>query len=118
MMVVKLLALAVALSGCTDAPVEIRACNETGYPVMRLVTAEIGPQDLAEGECAEYATAKSDTYQYSYCVFLISGELYQDWPIDYLGATPLEPGRWTYVVKLSADLTTHTCSSYAVEDEH
>lgn len=95
----------VFFDGPADEPVEIpptepvvlRACNATGFDFDALGYGDrqnVGP--LADGACTDYIVAERVYYSYDWVRFVIGEDEFESYPIDFVGETPLAPGRWTY----------------------
>ena len=101
--------LVAAMSGCATAvlPAEpmIRLHNASPQ-VLDSVSAsfmgKIVPYGrLAPGEHSQYRAARG-AYRYAYIEARVSGERFTLQPIDYVGETPLGPGRYTYRLTIDA----------------
>ena len=95
--------LAAALAGC--APVAatqetyVRLHNGTGRPLEAVRVTFTGLPvdygDLAPGATSDYRRADG-AYRYAKVEARIGGEPFTLQPIDFVGETPLGPGRFTY----------------------
>ena len=100
-----MLALVLVLgTGCSqvlnndDVEVRVRNFSTTDFDSV-LVRF---PQDVVHrygrveaGRSSSYATVE-EAYRYDYVEVWIGGEKYALQPIDFVGESPLQPGRWTY----------------------
>lgn len=99
-----LVALMVA-AGC-DSPfgavdgVELRVYNNTDYRFDNVTVNGVGFGSVPSGEYSSFEIVEG-AYHYGAVGVDINGKHLALWPIDYVGETPLEPGRYTYF--LSAD---------------
>ena len=116
--------LGLAVAGCTTggtAPpaggVEIRIANRSGVDFDRVDVTfpdnEVSYGAVAKGAASEYRRVRQ-AYRYAMIVATAGGETYRFQPIDYVGETLLEPGRYTYA--LSTDPNDRVLSIELVED--
>ena len=104
--------LLVVAPGC-DSPflpgggdVRIRIANNSSFAFDRVEA--VFPEDAIEygaigaGDVSEYAQV-SAAYRYAYIEVEIDGEELKIQPIDYVGETPLEPGRYTYQLNVTIE---------------
>jgi len=84
--------------------VVIRACNDTTYDFATFQYYDYeGPvTSVPAGACTAWHTVpKSErAYGYTYAKFTIAGAELIIQPIDYMGETPLAPGRWSYGITI------------------
>lgn len=111
-----LLLVPLLLAACTDDdPVETRICNRTGFAIER----QAGPSGtslglLATDECTPYIN-EPGAYRYTGITFTIGSDRFNAQPVDFVGETPLAPGKWSYEVKI-LDYANRSVSVNAVED--
>ena len=80
--------------GCSDPVVETRGCNDTGFDFASLrINSFVG--SLANGACTPYERAEGAVYRYTYVRFVVGQDEFMITPIDYVGETPLDEGRWS-----------------------
>lgn len=101
--------LALGLGSCKkDKMVLIRIENGTGHDMTAITVG--GPEDiheyedLKEGDKSDYKVYQK-AYRYAYLSFKIGESDFVVQPIDYVGESLLEPGKYTYLVTIS-DLDT------------
>ena len=106
---VLLFALSVSFSACDKSKVVlIRIENSTGHDITDIFVS--GPEDehhygdLQEGKKSTYKTYEK-AYRYAFCTFMIGDSLFTIQPIDFVGESLLEPGKYTYRLTIS-DLET------------
>jgi hypothetical protein len=101
---------------CTDVPVETRVCNRTGYEITTLEPySNRVLETMAEDTCTPYVIQHADAYVRSGAVFEIGTDRFEYLPLDFVGQPPLEPGRWSYELRIT-DYSARMFSSAAVED--
>ncbi len=91
------------LSNCSDdeniASVNIRLSNISDYNFKNITvntsTGNVTYDDLDSGQLSEFK-AFDLAYQYAFIELSIDGEIYTHQPIDYVGASPLDKGYYTY----------------------
>lgn len=86
----------------------LRLTNDTGSPLAGVtVQAGGGPVrygPLAPGESSGYQDVPGDLYQYAAIqADVADGTTLRLTPIDFVGETPLGPGRYTFVLARSTD---------------
>ena len=86
----------------TTVQVRIRNESQVAFDQVRVVfprgpAADYGP--LAAGASTAYRTARQ-AYPYAYIRVTVDGQTLTLQPRDYVGETPLEPGRYTYALTL------------------
>lgn len=104
-------ALAVATAACSSpfepsGDVHIRVANESSFAFGRV---EVGfPESSVDygsvkaHSVSTYSRVES-AYRYAYIEVQIGGEELRIQPIDYVGETPLEPGRYTYALNVTIE---------------
>jgi hypothetical protein len=97
--------------------VEIRIANRSDRDFDR-VDATFDPEKVeygavAKGATSEYRTVKQ-AYRYALVEVTAGGQTSRFHPIDYVGETPLEPGRYTYA--LTIEPSDNTITIDLVED--
>jgi hypothetical protein len=104
-----LLALSVSFLACDKSKVVlIRIENSTGHDIKEVFVS--GPEDdhdygdLQKGKKSDYKTYEK-AYRYAFCTFKIGDSQYTIQPIDFVGESLLEPGKYTYRLTIS-DLDT------------
>lgn len=80
--------------------VEIRVYNNSDYAFRDVVVNGVELGDVPAGEYSRYAEFE-EAYHYGAVSATVNGKELGITPIDYVGETPLPPGRYTYL--LSAD---------------
>lgn len=103
--------LGLAAGGCTSvkepAPgggVEVRVANRSDRDFDQ-VDVTFGSQKVsygpvAQGATSEYKEAREEAYRYALVVVKAGGEEFRFQPIDFVGETPLAPGRYTYALNI------------------
>jgi hypothetical protein len=102
--------LALAVSACTNpfaspGTVYVRVENATAYTLQDVVvgfpsgTERYG--SLAAGERSAFRRV-GRAYGYAYVEVRVEGRTLVQQPIDYVGESLLEPGRYTYVLDITA----------------
>ncbi len=97
--------LCAALSfSCADDDVHIRIENATSEEFNNtFVDTSIGGSHnygtIAAGDQSDYH-AFTSAYRYALMTLDIGGEEYRFQPIDFVGETPLSPGKYTYKVEI------------------
>lgn len=106
---VLLFALSVSFSACGKSKVVlIRIENSTGHDIKDIFVS--GPEDehhygdLQEGKKSAYKVYEK-AYRYAFCTFMIGDSEFTIQPIDFVGESLLEPGKYTYRLIIS-DLDT------------
>ena len=118
------LALGLASTGCTTnsggseaGGVEIRIANRSDVDFDRVDVTfpadEVSYGAVAKGAASDYRRVK-EAYRYALVVATAGGETYRFQPIDFVGETLLEPGRYTYA--LSTDPNDNFLAIELVED--
>jgi hypothetical protein len=97
--------------------VEIRIANRSDRDFDR-VDATFDPEKVeygavAKGATSEYRTVKQ-AYRYALVEVTAGGQTFRFHPIDFVGETPLEPGRYTYA--LTIEPSDNTITIDLVED--
>lgn len=97
--------------------IEIRVANRSDRDFDRVVvTFDPGRVDygaVAKGATSEYRRIQQ-AYRYALVEVTASGQTFRFHPIDFVGETPLEPGRYTYA--LSIEPSDNTITIDLVED--
>lgn len=101
------------LAGCMG-DVEVRVCNRTGHDT-NVDALKLPTQNLAADECTPYTTAQHDMYRYTGAKFTIGADVFQAQPIDFVGETPLDAGKWSYELVI-VDYAQRSVTVYAKED--
>lgn len=100
--------------GCGDPVVETRGCNDTGFDFASL-TLDSFTGVLANGACTPYEPADGAVYRYTYVRFVVGQDEFTIQPIDFVGETPLDEGRWSYRLTIS-DYAARRANVMAVAD--
>lgn len=104
-------------TGPSAGGVEIRIANRSEVDFDRVDVTfpadEVSYGAVAKGATSDYRRVK-EAYRYALVVATAGGETYRFQPIDYVGETLLEPGRYTYA--LSTDPNDRILSIELVED--
>ena len=109
-MIVKwLIAAALALGGCVSGPPAdetLVRIHNAGARTLDSVRVDFGERSvsygrLAPGQTSQYRPAGT-AYRYAYMEAMVDGQRMIFQPIDYVGETPLGPGRHTYHVTVDA----------------
>ena len=107
------LVLLLGLPGC-DSPllpwgggdVEIRIQNASSFPFQRVVVVfpedEVSYGSIRANSASAYRDV-SKAYRYAYIEVEIGGEELVIQPIDYVGESLLEPGRYTYILNVTIE---------------
>lgn len=90
---------------CSDSNTEdsvlLRLSNTSAFDYKNIVvntsTGNVSFQDIDSGEKTVYQSFEV-AYRYAYVQLEIDGASYILQPIDYVGETPLENGRYTYEI--------------------
>jgi hypothetical protein len=123
MRVVLALSLALATAACVTPldpfdppePVEVRACNLTGHEITALRYATFTPGTLPDGACSNYELAGGALFGYTNVEFTVGEDQFGIQPIDFVGETPLDGGRWSYELTIF-DYETRNAGVQAVAD--
>ncbi|HJX26848.1 MAG TPA: hypothetical protein VJ885_02970 [Thermoanaerobaculia bacterium] len=91
--------------------IEIRVANRSDRDFDQVV-ATFDPDRVeygavAKGATSEYRTVKQ-AYRYALVEVTAGGQTFRFHPIDYVGETPLEPGRYTYALNIEPSDNTVT----------
>jgi hypothetical protein len=91
--------------------VQIRVANRSDRDFDR-VEATFDPERVeygavAKGATSEYRTVKQ-AYRYALVEVTAGGQTFRFHPIDFVGETPLEPGRYTYALNIEPSDNTVT----------
>lgn len=104
-----LIPAALALSGCVTGPPAdetlVRIHNASAR-TLNSVRVDFGERSvsygqLIPGQTSEYRPAGT-AYRYAFMEAMVDGQRMTFQPIDYVGETPLGPGRHTYHVTIDA----------------
>lgn len=91
--------------------VEIRVANRSDRDFERVV-ATFEPDRVDYGAVAKGATSKyhkvQQAYRYALVEVTAGGQTFRFHPIDYVGETLLEPGRYTYALNIESSDNTVT----------
>ncbi len=101
------------LTGSSD-DVEIRVYNNSDHTFHDVVVNGVALGDVAAGEYSRYAGFE-EAYHYGAVSATVDGKPLGIMPIDYVGETPLRPGRYTYLV--SADPETGAITLHFFEGD-
>lgn len=100
-----LLAFSLGSQSCDKTKmVLIRIENATGHAITDIFVS--APEDdhhygsLGNGATSDYK-AYEKAYRYAFCTFRIDGDEFTIQPIDYVGESLLEPGKYTYRLTIS-----------------
>ena len=103
--------LMVALTSC-DSPfgptgdVNVRVANNSSFAFGRVEVVfpenEVDFGSVSAHGVSEYAPVVT-AYRYAYIEVEIGGEVLKIQPIDYVGETPLGPGRYTYQLNVTVE---------------
>lgn len=92
--------------------VQVRVRNASGQDLTQIRVGfpdgtRSGFGQLAPGAASDYVDTTGPVYGYAYVEAWVDGRKLVVQPIDYVGETPLAPGRYTYVLDVdpSGDLT-------------
>lgn len=100
-----------------DGKVNMRIKNVSNYDFkdVQVEHAEVHEYgDVNKGDYSAYSSY-DELYSYAYVHLKINGEIYQAIPIDFVGETPLEPGKYTYELDIP-DIDNHYVSIKLVEE--
>ena len=96
--------------GCASAKetaaggVEIRVANRSDRDFdqvdVTFQSKKVSYGPVAKGATSEYRTAQEEAYRYALIVVTAGGETFRFQPIDFVGETPLAPGRYTYALNI------------------
>ena len=100
-----------SLLGCSSpfesfGDIRIRVANNSSFAFDRVEV--VFPEDAIDygsiraGDVSQYANV-SAAYRYAYIEVEIDGEELKIQPIDYVGETPLEAGRYTYALNVTIE---------------
>ena len=101
--------LALLTAGCTSVQestasgVEIRVANRSDRDFdsvdVTFTTDKVSYGPVAKGATSEYRSTPK-AYRYALVVVTAGGETFRFQPIDFVGETPLAPGRYTYALNV------------------
>jgi hypothetical protein len=102
--------LGMMAAGCTSVQesaaggVEIRMANRSDRDFDQVdatfTSKKVSYGPVAKGATSEYRTIQEDAYRYALVVVTAGGETFRFQPIDFVGETPLAPGRYTYALNI------------------
>jgi len=98
-----ILVISTAFIGCqkdneaAPAGVEIRIENSSVYIYENVIVNGLAYGDISAGESSTYAEHQL-AYSYGDVDITIDGKLYELIPVDYIGETPLNIGKYTYII--------------------
>lgn len=106
-----LIMIATSFFNCSEsnmnhkASIQIRLSNVSEYDFDHIVvntsTGEVDYGNLAAGQTTDYKSFET-AYAYAFVQLEIDGKTYTIQPIDYMGATPLEAGNYTYQINANS----------------
>lgn len=89
----------------SDSPVsnavQVRIRNDSAVTFDRVDLWLDRVSGLAPGASSDYLTPPGPAYRYAKVVVTISGREIVLQPVDFVGETPLEPGRYTYALSVT-----------------
>lgn len=101
-----LFALALLFAACSkSSPLEIRVTNRGTVPIDSLEINFVGQVETFVAIAPDTSTAYrpiKKAYHYARIQGTTSGKKFGLLPHDYVGETPLSPGRYTYALKITA----------------
>ncbi|MFD2725071.1 hypothetical protein [Hyunsoonleella rubra] len=80
-----------------EEAVEIRLSNVSEFDYKNITVNSTSFEDLEAGKTSTYKTFDL-AYRYGFVELEIDGTTYTIQPIDYVGETPLEKGKYTYQI--------------------
>jgi hypothetical protein len=102
--------LGLIAGGCTTAQessaggVEVRVANRSDRDFdqvdVTFTSKKVSYGPVAKGATSEYRTVQEEAYRYALVVVTAGGEELRFQPIDFVGETPLAPGRYTYALNI------------------
>lgn len=102
--------LGLVAGGCTTAKdsaadgVELRIANRSDRAFDKVDVTFMGDLlsygPVAQGATSEYKPVTGDAYRYGLVVVTAGSETFRFQPIDYVGETPLAPGRYTFALNI------------------
>jgi len=102
--------IGLVVGGCAAAKesaaggVEIRVANRSDRDFdqvdVTFNSQKVSYGPVAKGATSEYRTAQEEAYRYALVVVTAGGETFRFQPIDFVGETPLAPGRYTYALNI------------------
>ena len=78
---------------------DIRIRNATNYHLQSVVVGRSRYRSIQRGDSNEYQSW-GPAYRYAFVSLLADGKPLRLQPVDYVGETPLGPGRFTYILTL------------------
>jgi hypothetical protein len=104
-----ILLLGLVLGGCTSGQesaaggVEIRVANRSDRDFdqvdVTFTSDKVSYGSVAKGATSEYRSTPK-AYRYALVVVTAGGETFRFQPIDFVGETPLAPGRYSYALNI------------------
>jgi hypothetical protein len=101
--------LALVAGGCTSVQesaaggIEIRVANRSDRNFdqvdVTFTSDKVSYGSVAKGATSEYRSTPK-AYRYALVVVTAGGESFRFQPIDFVGETPLAPGRYTYALNI------------------
>ena len=101
--------------GSADGPTLVRIENDSAYDYEDLLVNFEPYGTLAAGAVTDYRDF-GVAYRYTRVDAVVDGEDLLILPIDFVGETPLGPGRFTYVVSVVDDGRSRNLTMVTVED--
>ena len=104
-------ALSLVVASCDDpagptGDIEVRIANESSF-AFESVDVVFPDDSVAYGALPAHSQsvyhAVERAYSYALIIVSVGGEELRIQPIDYVGASELEPGRYTYALNLSIE---------------
>jgi hypothetical protein len=102
--------LGLIAGGCTTVQesaaggVEIRVANRSDRDFdavdVTFTEKKVSYGPVAKGATSGYRTIQEEAYRYALVVVTAGGEAFRFQPIDFVGETPLAPGRYTYALNI------------------
>lgn len=84
--------------------VEVRIANRSDRDFdsvnVTFTSKQVSYGPVARGTTSEYRKVEEEAYRYALVVVTAGGETFRFQPIDYVGETPLAPGRYTYALNV------------------
>jgi len=84
--------------------VEVRVANRSDRDFdqvdVTFGSEKVSYGPVAQGTTSDYREAQEEAYRYALVVVTAGGETFRFQPIDFVGETPLAPGRYTYALNI------------------
>ena len=102
---------ALMVLGCSSpfepsGDVKVRVANNSSLALTRVEVVvlenEVDYGSISAHGVSQYATVET-AYRYAYIEVEVGGEVLKIQPIDYVGETPLESGRYTYELNVTVE---------------